>query len=478
MDCPRPAFFLSCTIGRPALTYNMSKPGLVVLLFFLSGRALSQDYFVFIGSDHRQPFYVRIDSQVYSSTAAGHLLLAPLRDSSYLLAIGFPGQTYPEQRFSFSIRGKDREFGLRQQGDGSWRLYDEIGKDWVTMLQKEISTGTPVQGVKKDDAFSRMMAGVVHDTAVLYNTYAMEEGLKDSPVVKKAAVVPSDSANAGNAGRIPDSVAQLTRVDAEGTKVGNPESGGTKASPSQSVRASDSARQQSGVPRRSKVVKVSEKKSAGSVKLVYADSRDTIVVIIPRDSADAAPVIGVTKTGKIGLDKAGKGRADTTHKSGIVKAGKPGVDTVQKAGIDISRMTGVDTAGKIAADAGRKTGVDTARRMAADSTVKASKGIAFINSDCHNYATDIDVDRLRVKMMDAGSDDDRIVAARKVFKTRCFYTPQIRALSEVFSSDAGKFRFFEAAWPFAADEHFGELSILMTDPVYIGKFRTMTGGQP
>jgi hypothetical protein len=85
------------------------------------------------------------------------------------------------------------------------------------------------------------------------------------------------------------------------------------------------------------------------------------------------------------------------------------------------------------------------------------------------------VDKLRFKMLESVNNDDRIGTAKKAFKIKCFSTRQIRALSEVFSADATKFKFLETAYPFVADDHFNELADLLTDPVYIGKFRTMTG---
>jgi len=88
-----------------------------------------------------------------------------------------------------------------------------------------------------------------------------------------------------------------------------------------------------------------------------------------------------------------------------------------------------------------------------------------------------DVDKLRVKLLEGTKDEDRILAARKVFKTRCFSTRQIRALSEVFTTDAAKFHFFEAAYPFCSDDQFRELSSLLADPVYSSKFRVMTEHQ-
>jgi hypothetical protein len=47
-------------------------------------------------------------------------------------------------------------------------------------------------------------------------------------------------------------------------------------------------------------------------------------------------------------------------------------------------------------------------------------------------------------------------------------------LSEVFTTDGAKFRFLEAAYPFVSDDHFAELSNLLADPVYSGRFRAMT----
>ena len=120
------------------------------------------------------------------------------------------------------------------------------------------------------------------------------------------------------------------------------------------------------------------------------------------------------------------------------------------------------------------TPTESPRHHPADSVHKPGKTVAFVNSDCHDFATDFDVDKLRARMLQASRDDERVTLARKTFKVKCFSTRQIRTLSDVFTSDAGKFHFFEDAWPFAADDHFHELSDLLADPVYHNKFKTMT----
>jgi hypothetical protein len=99
----------------------------------------------------------------------------------------------------------------------------------------------------------------------------------------------------------------------------------------------------------------------------------------------------------------------------------------------------------------------------------------IVNSDCRNFASDIDVDKLKLRLQKIARDDDKILEARKTFRVKCFSTAQVRAIVGVFTTDAGKFRFLETAYPFVSDDAFRELSDLLTDPIYAGKFKIMTG---
>ena len=107
-------------------------------------------------------------------------------------------------------------------------------------------------------------------------------------------------------------------------------------------------------------------------------------------------------------------------------------------------------------------------------TASRKSALPFVNSDCHAFATDYDVDKLRVRMLDATKDEDHIQVAYKIFKIKCSATKQIRALSEVFTTDPAKFKFLATAYPFVSDNQFPELVNLLSDPVYTGRFRTMT----
>lgn len=580
--------------------HSMSKIGLVIILILMAGRNYAQqDYFALIQADNNQPFYVRIEDKTFSSSAQGHLILSQLKEGAYTIMIGFPKKLFPDHQFSIKVNNKDLEFQLKDLGDKGWALFNQQTLELKTADErKDDLPKSHLQGVKKDDAFSRLMAGVVSDTAVMYNTYAMEAALKDTPPVPRVAA--TDSAglqgatpagavatsgnvppvNVGNpssgtagisssgaapagtspAGASPDSgistsaAAAIQKFPISGVSPSNtsPASGKDTSMNTSSVAetrketarpyyasstkgtdtsrtaalpdtltsagketsvpaplnkpvsadsslsgqtvysnkvdspaidptarkvdstATQSTEAASGVvtdpastsgnlpektaasavslPKAGTVVKLSERKTTKGMRLVYADrakgrKTDTIVVIIPMDTATlltghpAEPNSAVTTT--TGSD---------TPASTVVVADHPATSPTGAASQKPAPLFRPDTSQK-----------------------KTPSRLQFVNSDCKNFATDYDLDKLRVKMLETTKEEDKIQVAHKVFKTKCFSTRQIRALSEIFTSDAQKFRFFETAYPFVSDEHFKELTDLLADPVYNSKFRTMTG---
>jgi hypothetical protein len=256
------------------------------------------------------------------------------------------------------------------------------------------------------------------------------------------------------------------------------------------------------------------------MRLVFADKgngakADTVVVIIPLDTvrtAGAKPRSAspdsarIAKSRSISLDstRTTKSRVIGPDSTRTAKSRSTSLDSThtaksRPAALDSSRapkLHPTPDSGKATAGGTRGPNSDSPsqgssvrviiptavnppadKTRANDSAKKpvTKTALPYVNSDCHNFATDYDIDKLRVKMLEASKDEDRVAAALKVFKTKCFFTRQIRALGEVFTTDAGKFRFFETAYPFAADEHFHELGSLLTDPAYTNKFKTLTG---
>jgi hypothetical protein len=515
----------------------MSKSVLIILLVFVSGRSFAQqDYFVQIQSDNNQPFFARIGERTTSSSTDGNLVLSQLKDSIYVFKIWFPRQGTIEQQFTFKPGNDDQQLRLRDLGEKGLALFNPKTQE-LRMADKIEESDTKIHpmGVKKDDAFSRLMAGVVGDTAVMYNTYTMEEAPKDSPVlvvnpVPAAApesgsqavsvpvpvsssltvdsVKPAGAENAGmNSGVVNgggDSSKMIlkdTAIMAASGNVDHPKgaalnpggaildptgaavagaigatvvtgaAGGTGADLSKTVPVADSgslagkgdslgkgpgigiksassgsfdssaAVVNTPVHLTSTVRKLSERRTTRSVRMVYIDHiwgkrADTIIMVIPVD------------TGGIAHPASGQNVADQAVISPTTAGTAP---------------SPVVSPGPL-------------YRPRSDSSVRKTPGKpVLVNSDCRDFASDYDVDKLRVRMLDVEKDDDKILAAKKVFKVKCFTTRQIKALSEVFTTDAFKYKFFENAYPFVSDDHFRELAELLADPVYNAKFKVMTG---
>jgi hypothetical protein len=441
----------------------MSKIGLVIFLVLMAaGVYAQQDYFVLIHSENNLPFYVRMGGRTTSSSAEGHLILSGLKDSTWMLAIGFPRNLYPEQDFSFSIKKKDIGFQLKDLGLRGWGLFNSQTMELIMPQKKDtVEINVSAEAVKKDDAFSRLMAAVVSDTAVMYSTYAMEAYLKDTSrsgsdqmtrggdqsvrgpdSLKKtpdALQRPPPAAFINTAGNLP-AANMDTSIVANPGLVANFHA--VSDSISSSARTDSSAHTLIKIPRKSGFIeKLSEKRNATAIQLVFADHRkghkpDTIGVNIAIDS----------------LIQLSQNQFDTFKNGG-------GPSLMPKTG---------------AVSAGLKTSYDSSKKSDGGQTKERGKPV-IVNSDCRNFATEMDVDKLKLRLQNTAKDDDRILEARKIFRMKCFSTRQVRAIAAVFATDAGRYRFLETAYPFVSDNAFRELSDLLTDPVYTGKFKTMTG---
>jgi hypothetical protein len=434
----------------------MSKLGLVLVMVLMLGRTNAQSYaaptsepltyFVLIQADDGQAFYIRLDNQLYSSSPAGHLILARLKDSVYTITVGFPGQTYPEQKYLLNIHQKDWALRLTRQ-DNRWGLFDGQGQAIAPVADPSTSEKPMLAATKKDDAFSQLMSAIVQDTAVMYNTYAAPtDSTQPAALVSSATSAPATTATTTTPITRDSSGSPHSPTDTLSSHPAAPLSVtaaplSVTAAPLSVTAAPLSVTIDPAIPSApTGVVKLSEHRSTQSLSLVYADhpadqKTDTIDVVIPVDS----------QTSAIALVQS----SDTSHSTA----------TRHSQTIDTPRST-----------PGRPPQSDS---QTPPTTVNKSSAI-FVNSDCHAFATTYDVDKLRVRMLSASKDDDRTQTAYKVFKTKCFTTKQIRALSEVFATDAAKFKFLATAYPFVSDDDFPELVNLLSDPVYTGRFRTMT----
>jgi len=95
---------------------------------------------------------------------------------------------------------------------------------------------------------------------------------------------------------------------------------------------------------------------------------------------------------------------------------------------------------------------------------------------CAVVANNEDFLKLRRRMASRTNDEGMLEEARKYFKEKCFTTEQIKNLSSMFLSNAGKYNFFELAHNDVSDiENFPSLQSELKDEEYVNRFKNLVG---
>lgn len=95
--------------------------------------------------------------------------------------------------------------------------------------------------------------------------------------------------------------------------------------------------------------------------------------------------------------------------------------------------------------------------------------------NCTVYADDDEYLNLRKKMEKNSDNENQMLSiAHKLFEKRCFNTLQIKRLSLLFQTDAGKYKLFDDAYNYTYDaEKFPTLILELTDDYYKRRFKAM-----
>ena len=106
--------------------------------------------------------------------------------------------------------------------------------------------------------------------------------------------------------------------------------------------------------------------------------------------------------------------------------------------------------------------------------VMTASGSTGTRTDCRKMATEKDMVAMRKKMIMMADEDEMIALALKDFKSRCYSTERIQNLSYVFTTDKGRYKLFDAAFPYVYDpSNFTQLERLLNEDYYIKRFRAL-----
>lgn len=385
------------------------------------------NYYIYLQTDNQQPFYVKYNNRIYSSSAAGYLILSKLKEGMIEFSVGFPKSNMQEQKFQCAISNTDKGYLIKNFSEKGWGLYDLQSSVVVYAGNStDIKTNNPVVTTSQpvaDDPFANMLSKVTQDSTVKNVTVRKEEKVKvDTPVSPVFAKI-----------QLKDSV-KTAAVVQEPVKVTEPTAGPEWVAPPRS-----SVQQ---------IRKFDSREGSDFVfEVVNADGiKDTIRLFIGKDTAAAGPsqslvIVPEVKNDTIQIVNEKKKEAETTPS---VKQEEPKREEVKPVLVQ----------------------------------EKKTEPKSLPNSNCTSVASEDDFMKLRKKMAGESKDEAMINVAKKVFKTKCFSTEQIKNLAVLFLNDEGRYRFYDASMLYITDfSSFRSLGDTIQDEYYKKRFLALLPNQ-
>ena len=456
--------------------FQKLKGFLLLILVFCGSLSLSaqEKHFIYLQTESNQPFYVKMNNNILSSSSAGYIILPKLQKGTQTFFIGFPKSTSPEQKFVVNVEDANKGYLIKNFDENGYALFDLQSLALVKNTGSDVVVTTQPETAKGNNAFSQLLANVVHDSTILQNNKLPEpKVVKNDTVassIQKQPIVKNDTVENSSQPQI------VVKNDSA-----------VSSSQPQSVVKNETA--VTPVPVIVKPAATTKKilgaKEAGGMDMIYVDMNngktDTIRLFLAGTTKDVATPKAIEAAPKavVIYEPEKKATTDTTLTitPTIVKAPEKNIyikESPKKTADSTQVQNNISQPQATVVLRSEETSIAKEN----STTTKKDTSIEIVriseNSDCKAFATDNDFLKLRKKMAAESNTDEMIAAAKKYFKSRCFTTEQIKNLSFLFLDEEGKYKFFDAAYPFTSDS--GQYSTLLDqlkDEYYINRFKAM-----
>ena len=399
----------------------------LLLLFsvlLIGAASQAQQYqFVYLQTDNKQPFYVRVNDKLYSSSAGGYLVIPKLKAGEQSLAVGFPKNEWPTQNLKVKIAGKDLGFLLKKFDNSKWGLFNFHSMEVVTVADEKNTTAA-TSTTAKTDPFSNILADVVNTPSIKEERI---ETPKPIPIPQVSKPIPAQSPVAGEEAIV-------------------------AALPINEIKAAVPVNEIEATANMADIQRVSSVVDQEGLVVVYVDrlkeGSDTIKIFMEASKATIPPISNEPEVVVPAKDS----------QKAVVPA-TTATDPLAPKFIDITL-----------ANPNEPTSASVKESVPSTAPLKP----LMVNSDCKQLATDEDFLKIRKKMSAEKNDEDMVKVASKTFKQKCYSTDQVKNLSVLFLKDEGKYKLFDAAYPYIHDtQSFSQLESQLTDAYVITRFRAM-----
>ena len=375
-----------------------------------------QNHFIYLQTDNKQAFYIKMNDKLFSSSYSGYVVIPKLQNGNYNFTIGFPKNEWGQQTMAIKIDNNDLGFMLKNFGDKGWGLFN-IQTLNVTMASSAAVNTNNTESQNKTDGFSNVLADVVNTPS-----------LKKSDIEKVAAESKLS---------LPAAATATVLKEINTVKV---------------------------------ITTILDNEGRSAIYIDKTDNvNDTVKLFIPYEKIIPVNEIKDEKR----LEKKDEVNGDPKEDAKFLNIELPNPNTIKDSTKD--QPSAATTAESIKTVPVKEVNSNAEKTTVLTNAVNETPlKQQSINSDCKNLATDNDFMKLRKKMASENKDDNMIGVAKKAFKSNCFSTEQIKNLSVLFLKDDGRYRFFDAAYPFVYDsQNFNTLQMQLTDEYLINRFKAM-----
>ncbi|NIG51851.1 DUF4476 domain-containing protein [Chitinophaga sp. Cy-1792] len=510
---------------------------LACLCLLLGTRIVAQSqqnphYYIYIQSEKGQPFYVKHDGDVLSSTERGYIILPKLSNGAVPITVGFPKNEAPEQHFNIRVSQADQGFLLKKASANAYALYNmqtfrELKSDALQKATADESTQEPEKPVEtaavattEPDTRKDMMNDLQKDvqsavgtTAVVTNTAVktpkpsgngfasaldkivvsgddredvVAEANKNTAVAKgsgKAAAAAVIKEKAERAPLTDDEKALLADVLAEESRTAASEA------------AADDVAKGAGSEGNTRKSKHHKKKENDPEFIDFQDDKNAAPAALPPATpaqTSSATITPVEEEAPAPKKKKHKASEDADVAVPVTEAAVP-VDVAETHSTGKKKHKKEDTrSGEIVTDTSgygvamydqpaparkkKKKDEDEAVAATDESAVAANKNVnpRLINSDCANIMDDATFRKMLRRFVAAASDDGMLDVFRKQSRNYCMETTQIKTLAQLVVGEDARYRLLDMAYSKTYDtEKYAGLESVLTDNYYKGRFKAM-----
>ena len=447
---------------------NMKRTWLIccfcILAIFLNAQKI---YFIYLQTESGEPFFIRMNDKLYGSTASGYLILSKLKDTTYNFKLGFPGKSI-DLDFTTSINKKDYGYLIKNFGEKGWGLFD-LQSLSIQMSSSNVKGTAQNNNVSQQvNAFTDMLSKATDDPSLRQNPILVKEVEKKPEVVltvQKEQRKPSVTEAVEKEEKKPELITRP--IDKQEEKKDEPVNTNQQKvdSPERSpvIKAEE-------MYKRSQITKISAIATVEGFESVFVDEyqngdRDTVRILIPTEKTEPAAKEEPKKDSIEETQKFLDIIPDSTR-----AISKPATETKKaetKKWWPFNKNKDTDA---------NKTKIEEKKRETPKTGIfnNKSKRDTTAVKKCQVVAGNDDFLKLRKKMAGRTNDDGMLDEARKYFREKCFTTEQIKNLSSMFLSNAGKYNFFNSALNYVSDkENFSSLQSELKDEYYVNRFKEM-----